>query len=167
MGIKILKKNKINENNKNKVFFFLWVCPKSLFYHTILSGPVAFKTFKTASVYVQLRSVSFEYWKFSLGFKIEIIDSQERSSAILVLRHSRIIDKKKVKAQGHPATVFCEISVRGSKYSLKFYITWRRLKISRWPFQSGTIFDAYLINSLRFSEVWFFHISLPRFAYFS
>ena len=152
MGIKILKKNKINENNKNKVFFFSLSMPQITFLSHDPFGSRG-KTFKTASVYVQLRSVSFEYWKFSLGFKIEIIDSQERSSAILVLRHSRIIDKKKVKAQGHPATVFCEISVRGSKYSLKFYITWRRLKISRWPFQSGTIFDAYLINSLRFSEV--------------
>ena len=160
MGSKILKKNKINENNKNKEFF-LWVCPKSLF---LSHDPFGFrgKTFKTAGVSVQLRSVSFEYWKFSLGFKIEIIDRQERSSAILVLRDSRIIDKKKVKAQGHPATVFCEISVRGSKYCLKLYMTWRRLKISRWQFQSGTIFDAYLINSPRF-----FYISLPRFGYFS
>ena len=160
MGIKILKKNKINENNKNKEFFSL-----SMSQITFLSqDPFGFrgKTFKTAGVSVQLRSVSFEYWKFSLGFKIEIIDRQERSSAILVLRDSRIIDKKKVKAQGHPATVFCEISVRGSKYCLKLYMTWRRLKISRWQFQSGTIFDAYLINSPRF-----FYISLPRFGYFS
>ena len=104
------------------------------------------KTFKTAGVSVQLRSVSFEYWRFLLGFKIEIIDRQERSSAILVLRDSRIIDKKKVKAQGHPTTVFCKISVRRSKYCLKFYITWRGLKISRWPFQSGTIFNAYWPN---------------------
>ena len=160
MGIKILKKNKINENNENKEFFSLSMSQITFLSHDHFG--FRGKTFKTAGVSVQLRSVSFEYWKFSLGFKIEIIDRQERSSAILVLRDSRTIDKKKVKAQGHPATVFCEISVRGSKYCLKLYMTWRRLKISRWQFQSGTIFDAYLINSPRF-----FYISLPRFGYFS
>ena len=112
------------------------------------------KTFKTAGVPVQLTSVSFEYWKFSLGFKVEIIDRQERSSVILVLRNSRLNNwQKESQAQGHPTTVLCKISVRRSKYCLKVYITWRRLKISRWRFQSDRIFDAYLINSPRFSEV--------------
>ena len=59
--------------------------------------------------------------------------------------------------QEHPTTVFCKISVRRSKNSLKFSIAWERLKISRWPFpfmsHSCTIFEAYLINSLRFVSV--------------
>ena len=68
--------------------------------------------------------------------------------------------------QGHPATVFCKISVRRSKYCLEFSITRGRLKISRWLFHSCTIFEAYLINSLRFSSL-IFHILLPRLGYFS
>ena len=37
----------------------------------------------------------------------------------------------------------------------RFFIVWGRLKSSRWPFHSCTIFKAYLINALRFSEVSF------------
>ena len=55
--------------------------------------------------------------------------------------------------QRHPTTVFCKISVRRSKYCLGFFITRERLKIFRWLFHSRTILEAYLINSLRFSEV--------------
>ena len=49
------------------------------------------------------------------------------------------------------------ISVRRSRCCLEFSITWGRLKISSWPFHSGTIFETSLINSLRFSKVWFLH----------
>ena len=49
--------------------------------------------------------------------------------------------------------LFCKISVRRSKYCLKFSITWGRLKVSSWLFYSRTIFEAFLTNSLRFSEV--------------
>ena len=42
-------------------------------------------------------------------------------------------------------------SVRRSKNCLEFSIAWGRLKISRWPFHSCTIFVIYLINSLRLS----------------
>ena len=38
-------------------------------------------------------------------------------------------------------------------FAIEFSITWGRLKISRWPFHSSAIFEAYLINSLRFCEV--------------
>ena len=55
--------------------------------------------------------------------------------------------------QEHPTTVFSKISVRRSKYCLEFSINWGRLKVSRWPFHSCTIFEAYLIIFLRFSEV--------------
>ena len=57
--------------------------------------------------------------------------------------------------QGHPtsAGVFCKISVRRSNYCLEFSIIWGRRKISRWSFYLCKIFDAYLTNSLRFSEV--------------
>ena len=55
--------------------------------------------------------------------------------------------------QGQPTTVFCKISVRRSKYCLEFSSTWRRLKISRWPFNSCKIFEVHLKNSLRFSHL--------------
>jgi len=72
-----------------------------------------------------------------------------------------------VSMHRHPTTVFCKISVRRSKYCLEFSIAWIRLKISRWPFHSGTIFEAYLINSLRFRWGLNFHISHPRPGYFN
>ena len=43
-------------------------------------------------------------------------------------------------------TVFCKLSVWTIKYCLEF-------SIPRWPFLSCNIFKAYLLNSLRFSEV--------------
>ena len=55
--------------------------------------------------------------------------------------------------QGYPMTVFCQISVRRGKNCLEFSIACGRIKISRWPFHSCTIFEAYLTNSLRFSQV--------------
>ena len=59
--------------------------------------------------------------------------------------------------QGHPTTVFRKISVQRSKYWLKLSITRGRLKTSRWPFHSFTVFEAYLINSLLFFEGYFSH----------
>ena len=55
--------------------------------------------------------------------------------------------------QGNPTTVFCKISVPRSKYCLEFSTTWGRLKISTWPIHSCTIFEAFPLNPLRFSEV--------------
>ena len=55
--------------------------------------------------------------------------------------------------RGISTIVFCKISVRRSKCCLEFFITRERRKIFRWPFHSWTIFEAYLINSLPFSEV--------------
>ena len=69
--------------------------------------------------------------------------------------------------QGHLTTAFCKISVGKSKYCLEFSTAWERLRNSRWPFHSCTIFEAYLINSLRFSDVWFFIFHSPRKGYFS
>ena len=54
---------------------------------------------------------------------------------------------------------FCKISVRRSKYCLEFSIIWGRLKISIWSFHLCKIFDAYLTNSLRFSEKYFSHFT--------
>ena len=68
--------------------------------------------------------------------------------------------------RGHPTTVFCKISVRSSKYCLEFSITWGRLKISWRPLHSCTIFEAQLINSLRFSEVEFFTFHSPGYPIF-
>ena len=61
--------------------------------------------------------------------------------------------------QGHLTTVLCKISVRRSKYWQEFSISWWRLKISRWPFHSRAIFEAYLINSFRFPEVQVSHFT--------
>ena len=55
--------------------------------------------------------------------------------------------------QRHPMSVFCQISVWRSKNCLEFSIPWGGLTNSRWPFHSPTNFEAYRINSLRFSEV--------------
>ena len=61
--------------------------------------------------------------------------------------------------QGHLTTALCKISVRRSKYWREFSVSWWRLKISRWPFHSCTIFEAYLINSLRFPDVQVSHFT--------
>ena len=54
---------------------------------------------------------------------------------------------------GTPNDCFCEISPRRSKCCRKLSSTWGQLTVSMWPFHSCTIFEAYLINLLRFSEV--------------
>ena len=48
--------------------------------------------------------------------------------------------------QGHPATVFYKLSVRRSKYWLKFSVSWGRLKIARWLFHSCTIVQFGIKN---------------------
>ena len=68
-------------------------------------------------------------------------------------------NSKLVFIQGHPKTVFSEISVWRGKNCLEFSIAWGRLKISRWLFHSCTIFKAYLIKSLRLSQDGFLVIS--------
>ena len=59
-----------------------------------------------------------------------------------------------------PDLCYLEALNRGTQrlFSVKclpgeFCIAWGRLKISRWPFRSGTIFEAYQINPLRFSKL--------------
>ena len=65
-------------------------------------------------------------------------------------------------SQGNPTTVFCKISVWRSKYCLEFSITWGRLKISWRPLHSRTIFEAQVINSLRFLDFFsFFTLHSP------
>ena len=63
--------------------------------------------------------------------------------------------------QGHPTTLFCKLSFRRRKYHPGFSMTRGGLKIVRWLFNSCTIFKAYLINFLQFSEVWFFTFNTP------
>ena len=56
--------------------------------------------------------------------------------------------REDVNKQGHPTTVFSQISVRRTKNCLEFSIAWWRLNISWWPLHSlihGTFFEAYLI----------------------
>ena len=64
---------------------------------------------------------------------------------------------------GAPKTVFCKISVRGSKYRLEFSIAWERLNIYRRAFQSGTIFEAlsYLKKFPTIFSSLIFRILLP------
>ena len=52
-----------------------------------------------------------------------------------------------------PTTVFLKISVRRNKNYVESYIAGGRLKISRRPFHSCAIFEAFLRNSLRSSKV--------------
>ena len=68
--------------------------------------------------------------------------------------------------QRYPMTVFCKMSVLRSKYCLKFYITWERLKLSRWLSHSCPSFEAYLIKSRLFSEVKFSTFHSPGLAIF-
>ena len=70
---------------------------------------------------------------------------------------------------GHPTTIFCKISVRRSKNCQEFSLPWGRLKISRWLFNSCTIFEPiYQVNSIA-PIFWslIFRIPLPRLSYFS
>ena len=57
--------------------------------------------------------------------------------------------------QGHPTTVFCKLFFWRSKYFLEFSNTWGWVNFFRWLFHSWTMFEAYVINSQRFCEVWF------------
>ena len=55
--------------------------------------------------------------------------------------------------QGHPKTLFCKIPHRRNRSRLDLSITLGRVKISRWPCLSCTIFEVHVINSLRFSKL--------------
>ena len=95
----------------------------------------------------------FEFWPPILQSKTPI-----RIPTPALTRHQGFVlltyfDDCLLHHQGHPTTVFCKISVRKSKNRLKFSFALRRLKISRWMFHSCTVFEAYLINPLRFSKV--------------
>ena len=52
----------------------------------------------------------------------------------------------------HATTVFCKISA-WSKHFLEWSITWGQLKMSRWPFHSSTVFEVYVVDSVRLSKV--------------
>ena len=104
-------------------------------------------------VFLTLFSVFYLVMKRCFSYLIHNIKALEiwriRLRGSILSIHSSLI----LYSQGHPTTVFCKISLRRSKYCLEFSITWGRLKISRWPFHSCTIFEAHLINPPRFSEV--------------
>ena len=88
--------------------------------------------------YIQVTEVTFHCWRGVCRGKRSGLDNLRKVSALLFRNLTSF-------SQGHSMTVFCKISVRR-----------RRLRISRWTFHSCTIFEPSLINSLRFSEVWFF-----------
>ena len=96
--------------------------------------------------------------------RIRISDTALIPSSLCYTSRPSSIHTKPVN-QGHPATVFCEISVRRSKNCLEFSIAWGRLKISRWPFHSRTIFEAYLINAYDFLKFDFSHFT-PQISLF-
>ena len=79
---------------------------------------------------------------------------------ILYIRFENLISgaKRQGHPKGHPTTVVCKLSLWKSNHCLEFSIAWGRLQISRWPFHLCTIFETYLINSLRFSEAYSFDI---------
>ena len=95
-------------------------------------------------------------WRYSLGpwtilyitvRRAVTLRSSSDCQPINYVRHTWL-SSTVVSIQGHPTTVFAavRIYVQRSKYYLEFSITWGRLKISRWLFDSWTIFEAYLIN---------------------
>ena len=72
------------------------------------------------------------------GAPMSIVESQAVPQHISAMRKASFIkfgvgfwNSKLVFIQGHPTTVFSEISVRRSKNCLEFSIAWGRLKISR------------------------------------
>ena len=71
---------------------------------------------------------------------------------------------KRPTKQGHPKTDFCGVFFSEKPILTRILLLdphiWRQLKNSRWPFHSLKIFEAYLINSLLFSEVYFTHSTL-------
>ena len=67
-------------------------------------------------------------------------------------------------SQGHPVTVFCEMSVRRSNNCLEFSIAWGRLERSRWPFMYN--FRSLSIKFLTIFWSLIFPILLPRLSYF-
>ena len=72
------------------------------------------------------------------GCQLQHLQSQAVPQHISAMKKASFIkfgvgfwNSKLVFIQGHPTTVFSEISVRRSKNCLEFSIAWGRLKISR------------------------------------
>ena len=76
--------------------------------------------------------------------------------------HKELQQLIKTIFQGHPSTVFCKISVRISKYRLKFSTAPERLNTSRKPLHSTRIFEGFVSTSLVFSEVVFLTFISPN-----
>ena len=93
------------------------------------AASVVFKC--TTNLLPNLKSSQYrtEPFKRKVGPAIDLLDLD----LVLVFTKNR---------EGHPTTVFCKTSVQRNKYCLEFYITWGRLKISRWPFHSLPIFPS-------------------------
>ena len=68
--------------------------------------------------------------------------------------------------QGHPMTVFYEISVRRSKYRLEYYITWGLIKISRWSFHSSFHFRSLSSKLRTIFLTLIFALYFPSYAIF-
>ena len=112
----------------------------------ILSSPAGPLVHPDHNIILQVTRFAF----FGAGYKTIIRSWEQWSESPFPLLLKGIEERY----QRQPTTVFCKISVRRSKYCLELSITWGRLKICTWwQFHSCTIFEAYLINSLRFSEV--------------
>ena len=105
-----------------------------------------------ALIFLPVRTKSLIVWPWQEGLKLsfwailsEILNHRSQDLKLVLFIYLLI--------QGHPTTVFCKICVRRSKYCLEFSFAWGRLKISKWTIHLCSNFEAYLINSLRFSEV--------------
>ena len=93
------------------------------------AASVVFKC--TTNLLPNLKSSQYrtEPFKRKVGPAIDLLDLD----LVLVFTKNR---------KGHPTTVFCKTSVQRNKYCLESSISWGRLKISRWPFHSLTIFPS-------------------------
>ena len=96
--------------------------------------------------------ITILFYFFSLGLITWLLYSSLKEKYHAPEKSIRTLQGQPTTIQGHPTTVFCQISGRGDLILPRIY-AWERLKLSRWTFHSRTIFKAYLINSLRFSEV--------------
>ena len=56
--------------------------------------------------------------------------------------------------QEHWTTVFCILSARRSKYCLQISTARERLELNSDEFHSFSIFEVYLLSSIRFWEAW-------------
>ena len=115
------------------------------------------------------------YKKYQLNFTKEISLFKADDPELLTIRRPisllfmQVLSERVMKnrprsvcrAYRSTQRLFCVKYLFGeANMALKFSLGWGRIKISRWPFHSWTIFEAFLINSL-YSQIHFFIFQSP------